>query len=143
MSRKFINYQEEENRIEAFENNLFNDEMIGEIEVPMEGNRLLVLLDKKFVFGNSKYVAMVGSECYMSEFGTPEPDCSVAVIYKNEENIDYNNYLYMELQSSMDSAIYNFSNMYNDNLREIIKRDRARKERLQQLQMQMQNKKFA
>lgn len=98
-----------EEEIEVFNENLYNE--INEREVNMGKDEVFVLIDQKLVFGHGEYCLYCGSDCYITDDGIPEPDCNVVVVYKNKQNINFADYVYCEMQSSVESVLHNFQTL--------------------------------
>ena len=122
-SNILLNYRDVEKDIEEFENNFFEDDL-EEIEIPVSEDEVYILFNKKFVFANGKFAVILGSYCNIVDGGMPEPDCSIALVYENKEKIDYENYLYAELQGSADSCVYNFISNYNWRINKLFADDK-------------------
>ena len=88
-----------EEDIDIFENNMF-DESIGETEVYIDEDESYIYMDKKLVFGEGKYVLFMGSDCYYTDDGMPEPDCNVVSIFINSDNIDMKNDCIYQLKAA-------------------------------------------
>ena len=94
-----------EEDIDIFENNMF-DESIGETEVYIDEDESYIYMDKKLVFGEGKYVLFMGSDCYYTDDGMPEPDCNVVSIFINSDNIDMKMTAYIQNCSHQLKAVY-------------------------------------